>query len=328
LLFCIRYFYYFGDETMKSHRRGFTLVELLVVIAIIGILVALLLPAVQAAREAARRTQCVNNLKQIGLGLHNYHDTFKVFPFGQGGTGGAFSAVALMLPFLEQSPLHATIDFNQPINAAVNDRARLTEVPLFRCPSDRQNPLPQTGGAINYMANKGSGIVWRDATGPNVGLPNPNGVIYYNSKITMADIIDGTSNSAAYSERILADGSNAIISPVADVFFHPGSPTTPDQAKQMCDAHDITNLANQFPLFMGAPWINGQHTYLHVTEPNSRSCGYFLVLRAVMPPSSWHPGGVNVLLCDGSTRFVAETIDLATWRGLGTRDQGESLGDF
>jgi prepilin-type processing-associated H-X9-DG protein len=301
---------------------------LLVVIAIIGILVGLLLPAVQAAREAARRLQCLNNLKQIGLALHNYHDVHRVLPFGQGGTGNRYSAIALMLPFLEQGPLHGHIDFNQIPAASVNDAPRLTELSILRCPSDQHNPLPQTGGATNYMANKGSGIVWQLATGANAGLPDPNGVLYYQSRIRIADILDGTSNTAAYSERILADGSNGIVSPIADVFFHRGAPTTPDQAKQMCEALDITDLANQFPLFMGAPWMDGQHTYLHATAPNSRSCGYFLVLRAVMPPSSRHPGGVNVLLCDASTRFVAETVDLTVWRGAGTRDGGENLGEF
>jgi len=316
------------DSFMTLRRSAFTLVELLVVIAIIGILVALLLPAVQAAREAARRTQCLNNLKQIGLGMHNYHDTHLSLPFGQGGTGNRYSALALMLPFMEQANLHGQIDFNQIPTAPVNDAARLTELSLFRCPSDLRNPQPQTGGATNYMANKGAGIVWHDATGPNVGLPEPSGVFFYRSNMRLADILDGTSNTAAFCERVLTDGSNGIVSPKADVFFHPGSPTTPDQAKQMCDTHDINNLAFQFPLFMGAPWMDGQHTYLHVTGPNTRSCGFFLVLRAVMPPSSRHPGGVNLLLCDASTRFVANTVDLATWRGVGTRGDGEVLGNF
>jgi len=313
---------------MDRPQRGFTLVELLVVIAIIGILVALLLPAVQAAREAARRSQCLNNLKQIGLATHNYHDSFKTLPFGQDGTGDRYSAISLLLPFMEQVPLHSSIDFKLPYTAPVNDAARLTELPILRCPSDRLNPLPQTGGATNYMANKGSNIIWRDPTGPNVGMPPPNGVFYYHSRIRFADIIDGTSNTASFSERLLADGSNAIVSPLADVFFHPGAPATPDEAVQWCRAIDINNLANQFPLFMGSPWIDGQHTYLHVDVPNSRSCGFFVSLRAVMPPSSHHPGGVNLLLCDGSTRFVAETVDLATWRGVGTRDGGETLGEF
>jgi prepilin-type N-terminal cleavage/methylation domain-containing protein len=313
---------------MSAKRPAFTLVELLVVIAIIGILVALLLPAVQAARESARRMQCLNNLKQIGLAMHNYHDSHKVLPFGQGGTTDKYSAISLMLPYMEQAPLHSLIDFNQAPTAPANDLARRTELSLLRCPSDRRNPMPQTGGATNYMANKGSGIVWRDATGPNAGMPPPGGVFYFKSAIRLADLLDGTSNTAAFSERILADGNNGVVSPIADVFFHPGAPNTPDQAMQMCEAHDIQNLANQFPLFMGAPWIDGQHTYLHATAPNSRSCGFFTILRAVMPPSSRHPGGVNLLLSDGSTQFVSNTVSLPTWRALGTRAGGETLGEY
>ncbi len=307
---------------------GFTLVELLVVIAIVGILIALLLPAVQAAREAARRLECANNLKQIGLAMHNYHDAHRILPFGQGGTGLKYSAVALLLPYMEALPLHDSIDFRFPYTDAVNEPARLTQPSGFRCPSDVRNPLPETGGAINYMANKGNGIVWRDATGPNTGLPNPNGVFYFQSAVRFGDILDGLNNTAAFSERVLADGSNGIVSPMADVFFHPGAPVARDEARHLCEAIDITNLAHQFPLFMGAPWIDGQHTYLHATPPNSRSCGFFTVLRAVMPPSSQHPGSVQMLLCDGSVRLVSESIDLHTWRGLGSRAEQELLSEY
>jgi prepilin-type N-terminal cleavage/methylation domain-containing protein/prepilin-type processing-associated H-X9-DG protein len=306
-----------------KRRRAFTLIELLVVIAIIAMLIALLLPAVQQTREAARRTKCKNNLKQIGLALHNYHETFRCFPFAQGGTGGSYSAVSQMLPYLDQAPLFNKTNFSLPYTDPVNNATRLTEIPTLRCPSDFLNPLSATGGATNYMANKGSGIVWLLATGPNAALPNPNGVFFMGSAIKMSDILDGTSNTAAFSERILADGSNGIVSPIADVFFSPLAPTTPAQAVQMCDAVDITNLANQFPLFMGAPWVHGQHTYLHTNVPNSRSCGFFTVLRASMPPSSRHPGGVHMQLCDGSVRFVSDHINLETWSAIGTRNGGE-----
>ncbi|MHB8955195.1 MAG: DUF1559 family PulG-like putative transporter [Pirellulaceae bacterium] len=312
----------------KHPTYGFTLVELLVVIAIIGVLVSLLLPAVQSAREASRRLQCANHLKQIGIALHNYHDAIRILPFGQGGTGNRYSAFSLLLPFIEQAPLYESINFRLPYTDVVNDAARLTELPNLRCPSDYPNPLPQTGGATNYMANKGNGIVWRDATGPNANMPNPNGIFYFRSATRFRDIRDGLSNTAAFCERVLADGSNGIVSPVADVFFHPGAPTTDQEAAWLCENLDINNLANQFPLYMGAPWIDGQHTYLHATPPNSRSCGYFTVLRAVMPPSSRHPSGVQLLLCDGSVRYVADSIDLATWRGLGSRAGSEVLGEF
>lgn len=312
---------------MARSRRGFTLIELLVVIAIIAILIALLLPAVQQAREAARRTQCRNNMKQLGLAMHNYHDTYNCLPFGQDAAKG-YSAVSQMLPYFDQAPLYNTIDFNLPQAHAANATARSAELPVFRCPSDLANPLPASGGAINYMANKGTGVIWTDATGPNVGFPLQTGVMFYQSFVKFRDITDGQSNTSAFSERVLTDGNNGIVSPIADVFFSPLAPTTPDEAITMCNAVDINNLANQFPLFMGAPWTNGQHTYLHIATPNTRSCGFFTVTRANMPPSSRHVGGIHTLLCDGSVRFVSENIDRPIWRAVGTRAGGETVGDF
>jgi prepilin-type N-terminal cleavage/methylation domain-containing protein/prepilin-type processing-associated H-X9-DG protein len=304
---------------MQRIRSGFTLVELLVVIAIIGILVSMLLPAVQQAREAARRSDCVNHLKQIGLALHNYHDTYKRFPFGMGGTGGKYSALSQMLPFLEQRPLYDRIDFHLPFDDPKNAPARLTELSEFRCPSDVQNTQPTAGGAINYYPNKGTDILWQ--------TPQANGLMYRDSSNRFADVIDGTSNTAAFCERLLTDGSNGVVSPIADVFLATTNPNTPDEAVQLCDQVDITNLANQFPIFMGGPWLDGKHGYLHVNTPNTRSCGFFPT-KASMPPSSRHPGGVNLLLADGSVRFVANTIERRTWRGLGTRGNGEPLGSF
>src|SRR6266852_3441448 len=141
---------------------------------------------------------------------------------------------------------------------------------MFRCPSDvAESPLPQLGGATNYMANKGSGIVWQDTTGPNANMPKPNGVFYFGSRTRFGDIIDGLSNTALFSERLLGDGSNSIVSPIEDVFLATTSPTTPDEAVQMCNDVDITDLTNQFPFFMGAPWADGQHCYLHVSPPNT-----------------------------------------------------------
>ncbi|QDV54909.1 DUF1559 domain-containing protein [Rosistilla oblonga] len=304
---------------ISKHRMGFTLVELLVVIAIIGILVGLLLPAVQAAREAARRMQCTNNQKQLGIALHNYHDTHRTFPFGNGGTkslsgGPGYSAVSLMLPFMEQTPLYDSINFSLPLTDPFNDTARLAEVAGFLCPSDRENPQPQTGGAINYMGNKGSLHLWND--------PSQTGIFLSDKSFRFRDITDGTSNTSAFSERLLTDGNNGVSDLRSDVFLGTGDPATPDEAIQMCYATDATNLANQFPLFMGAPWINGQHTYTHVDVPNRRSCGFFPT-KATMPASSRHPGGANSGLCDGSVRFISENIDRTLWRAIGTRSGGE-----
>ncbi len=308
-----------------KRRSAFTLIELLVVIAIIAILIALLLPAVQQAREAARRSQCKNNLKQIGLALHNYHSSHTCFPFAWGGTvpakgGPGYSAISQLLPYLDQAPLYQTINFSLPLTDPANSMPRLQEIPMLRCPSDFANPQPQSGGAINYMGNKGSSIWWGDGT-------KQNGVFVYNKSLRLRDLTDGASNTASFSERVLTDGNNGVVSPRADVFAGQGDPATPNQAVQMCDALDITNLSNQFPIFMGAPWINGQHTYLHVNVPNRRSCG-FRPSKATMPASSRHLGGVHLLLSDGSTRFVSENIDLGTWRTVGTRAGREVIGNF
>ncbi len=311
---------------MNHRRSGFTLIELLIVIAIIAVLIALLLPAVQSAREAARRIQCVNNLKQIGLALHNYQESRTSLP----GADMVFnvteiSALSNILPYLEQANVYNSINFDFSYQDPNNSTAMYTVINGFICPSDLPDAIPSLGAQTNYMANMGSGIVWQSAIGPNVGLPQPNGVFYGDSATRFADITDGLSNTTFFSERVLADGNNAIVSPIADVFFSPGFPVTPDDALQQCLAVNIYDLNNQFPLFMGAPWLCGQHIFLHVSPPNSRSCGFFVALRAVMPPSSRHPGGVNVVFGDGSVKFIKDSINLPIWRALGTRSGGEVI---
>jgi len=320
-----------------KRRNAFTLVELLVVIAIIGILIALLLPAVQAAREAARRAQCNNNLKQMGLALHNYHDSYKKFPPGN-MSGLVFSGISIharLLPYLEQKNVQDLINFGVPYNDPTNDMARLSPVSLFLCPSDNNLELPPLlGGSNNYYANQGSQILFglspTNTADPNFGMPNPDGVFFRDSSTSFASLLDGSSQTACFSEKICGDANNGISTPESDT-YRPGTfPATPDQALLDCRAVNVADLTMQGVSNVGAPWIYGYHSttfYFHVAPPNELSCMY-PPGRIMTTAGSRHPGGVNMLLCDGSVRFVAETINLAIWRGLGTRKGKEVLGDY
>src|SRR5687768_5107737 len=200
---------------MSSRRAGFTLVELLVVIAIIGVLVALLLPAVQAAREAARRSQCSNQLKQFIIAAHNYHDTMLVFPAGRNRRD--ISPHAALLPYYEQTNVHNLVDYTKSWNHANNAAARSAKIAFFNCPSDPQNFVPAGYAGTSYRANQGSGVLWgqppTNPSDPNFGMPGPNGIFYENSYLNMSAITDGTSNTAAFSEHQKGDFNQGMSTP-------------------------------------------------------------------------------------------------------------------
>jgi prepilin-type N-terminal cleavage/methylation domain-containing protein len=341
----------------SSRPRGFTLVELLVVIAIIGILVALLLPAVQAAREAGRRTQCVNNLKQIGLALQNYHDTNKALPFGKGPSyAGApvyarWSTHSLILPFMEQGNVYGAINFQFPpatpgmqgatgFMPAYNNPGGengvicRTLVPGFLCPSDIDPAGDGTWpGQNNYTGNQGNWLCDRGDATPAQGDISPGelqtGVFYFKSKCNFAAIIDGLSNTVFFSEKLRGSGTPH---PRSDLFTM-SNQTSLAATYSTCMA---TNPATATPLTSkwGWSWVMGENCctlHNHVSTPNTFSCagipfpGTMTNMSMQVSVSSNHPSGVNAMMGDGSVHFVTNSIDLNIWRGLGTRNGGEAV---
>jgi prepilin-type N-terminal cleavage/methylation domain-containing protein/prepilin-type processing-associated H-X9-DG protein len=323
---------------MRSRRAAFTLIELLVVIAIIAVLIALLLPAVQSAREAARRAQCVNNLKQIGLAMHNYHDSVSCFPMSMGFDAPGFgypepvsySGLSMLLPFLEQSVTYNSINYSIHRADPGNNTALATSVSSFVCPTDPQKNLPPGQAGENYHPNSGNTInyVWgvSDPWNFNTSLPPFNGVFYPVSSTRVADITDGTSNTAGFSEMGLGDMSNAIATERTDQFWTQTWPSTREQAISDCQSFPALNLSFQGLSTDGVPWLEGSTSamYNHVNTPNKRSC-IFPPGRIMNTANSYHPGGVNLAMCDGSVRFVKESVGLPTWRALGSRNGGEVL---
>ncbi len=329
---------------------GFTLIEILVVVGIMGLLIALTLPAVQAAREAARRSQCQNNLKQIGLALANYCGVHSLFPpsltsQGRGLLGppdynrGCFSVQSRILPYLEQSALYDSINFASgttsgfafnaqlPAEFLDNNRANMTSQGIvlrgFLCPSD---PSPLTSGAASsYRANVGIGPgLDTSAEYPDSG----NGLFPELSIISIASIPDGLSHTAAFSERVCGSMGVATAAPNRDFFPLYGMWFTADDLLKACRI--AARPESSFYANGGHSWFwtgRERTLYNHAQTPNGpipdglqASC---------MPPlgmataRSYHPGGVNVLMADGSVRFVADGISQAVWRGFGSRNGSE-----
>ncbi len=328
----------------RARAAGFSLVELLVVIAIIGILIALLLPAVQAAREASRRSSCQNNLRQIGVALHNFEQTFKKLPTGSDSkpypdnpanahTFYRWSTLAYLAPYLEQGAAFDQLDLKLPLynNFAVtpqNVAGAAKVIPTFLCPSDSDTPVAKNFGPTCYAACAGTGV--------GGGSPfDADGVFFVNSELRLARITDGTSHTVAFSESVLGSGKENHSDPLlvdhqtmyAFVF------TTP-LTEAACSSATKWNVTNR----RGFAWVNGEYRcalYNHYLPPNVKRCDCIANritggLDVRYAPYGWraarsrHPGGVNVLLVDGSGHFAADTIDLAVWQALATRDGGET----
>ena len=323
--------------------RAFTLVELLVVIAIIGILIALLLPAVQAAREAARRSQCSNNLKQYGLGLHNYHDTMKVFPPSGNGTTADWNMYpwigwqVRVLPYMEQAPLFQAVQSwsqQQPTQVRYGDapigpggltaRESIT-TPYSRCPSDTFNAFDSGWAQSTYTGSLGSqlvtsndancqpyvtaGVHYEGASGDNGhgSTPDQNHISGMFARagmcIGMRDVTDGTANTLFVGE----------IRP--DCHDHREGWWSNNG---MGSAHASTSCP-----------INDRTTCPNTTSGyNYPNCAAMSNWNLSWGFKSRHPGGAQFLLVDGSSRFISETIDYTTYQYLGGRRDGHSVGSF
>jgi prepilin-type N-terminal cleavage/methylation domain-containing protein/prepilin-type processing-associated H-X9-DG protein len=322
-------------------RHGFTLIELLVVIAIIAVLISLLLPAVQAAREAARRAQCVNNLKQLGIALQNYHDVNLTFPvdrfngpvFGSYTYGtDCYSGLLRLLPFMEQTQTFNAFNLNLNNNDPSNTTGISVYVASFLCPTDTTDRVPLGWAATNYCVSEGTYFPWlwgvSDVANANTSFPPPNGIFFVDMAFTIASVTDGTSNTAAFCERVIGDFSSAISTPKTDNYSPGTAPAGITDATAGCLALDVTNLSYQGLSVDGAPWAFGSNCetiYRHATLPNTRSCMYPANWRILLSANSNHPGGVNLALTDGSVRFIKNSISLVTWQALGTRNGGEVI---
>jgi prepilin-type N-terminal cleavage/methylation domain-containing protein/prepilin-type processing-associated H-X9-DG protein len=346
-----------SELTRPARSAAFTLVELLVVIAIIGVLVALLLPAIQSARESARRTQCLNNLKQLGVALHNYVSAKQHFPPGSVAKTYAgepshpqtfyrWSSLAHLLPHMENSAVRDLLDISLPLYMpdagypiAEKNKAGVAQVLAeFLCPSDVGQPVKQDWGPTNYVACAGNGA--------GGGTPfNTNGVFYVNSETTFAKIGDGSSHTAAMAESLLGEDTPldamsgfGSATPERSYKFSLGFSAISDLTDARCNGSSNFNSTignGNDP--RGFAWCSGEYRcalYNHYYSPNASEydCITSVTVDPSIPPKrlyaayGWrtargaHPGGVNVLLADGSVQFTANNVDPPVWRSLSTRD--------
>jgi len=325
-----------------SRHSGFTLIELLVVIAIIAVLIALLLPAVQQAREAARRSQCKNNLKQIALALHNYHDTYNLFPYGGRGEGSTIihsrdSWFQRVLPYVDQAAMYHQLEADATIyfwQAAAGSSLRTVAeavVPTFVCPSDPDQTNNRGGASTswafqgNYAGNGGVGTFTITSAGlidvsvPSVITPlyATSGIFGISSSTKMNKVIDGTSNTLLVGEGIVRPGSGTW----GNLGGYWGGSTH----------GGVTFSAAEAPNTSVPDSMYSCKTATTPSAPNGAPCSGSTSNGATLRYNflrSYHTGGVQVALCDGSVRFASNNISLQTWRKIGTAADGQVVGEF
>ena len=296
----------------RRHRSGFTLIELLVVIAIIAILIGLLLPAVQKVRDAAARAQCQNNLKQIGLACHSYHDTFTAFP--PGVDDKHFSAAAKLLPYIEQGNLYKAIDFKKPADDKANETARQAIIKTYLSPLD---PLPGGPGASNYLFNAGS----------KYPLKGNDGLFYLDSKVKLADITDGTSNTLLTGETL-----KGAAAPRAVQRQYVGLPagalaglTEESGVKDFKDGKNVR--ADRCSAWIDGRFLQGTFTgtrALNDPRPDV-SCGGEGGLSALRNVRDDY---TNIGMADGSVRVIHKEVKLDVWKNLASRNDGNPIPEF
>jgi prepilin-type N-terminal cleavage/methylation domain-containing protein/prepilin-type processing-associated H-X9-DG protein len=331
-------------------KQGFTLVELLVVIAILALLAGMLLPAVQRVREAANRIKCANNLKQLGVALHHYHDVQQSFPAGYEkkvvpnhldvpADLFRWSAHAKLTPYLEQATIYNSLDLANPLfldrSLSVDVRNVLgvsQKIDVFLCPSDNGTPFVpiapphehRTFGPTNYAACIGSG-------GNGGPRENADGIVFINSRVRIADIHDGTSNTALMSETLLGLGGPDLRSPPNEQESPLVYRWIPSSARMGVGLCQSTDSRYWWETDGSGKWADGDvycTLYDHGYPPNAPQWDCISSDHNWRAARSRHGGGVNLLLADGSVRFVSNLVDLSTWHALGSRAGNEVLGDF
>lgn len=326
------------------NRAAFTLLELLVVIGVIGLLAAMLLPAIAAVVQGTRRTSCQSNLRQLGTALASFHTTHQRWPAGAESreyptspghphTYYRWSALARLLPYIEGTDFRESLNFDVPLYApnlqvsAQNTTAVEVKVALFLCPSDRETAVATGFGPVNYVTCTGSGT--------DGGSPfDTDGAFFINSAISTRDVRDGTANTVLLSESLLGDGAERSIDrKSARPETHYSFANLAPLSESACRQSPMFNFTNR----RGFSWANGEYRttlYNHYFPPNAseldcisnRLVGDVTVRYASYgwrTARSHHAGGVNALMADGSVRFVSDSIDIHIWRAAATRERGE-----